>query len=179
MLLVESRTWRPFDAGLRAWPARAGGPLALPEEPDVFKDTGRPAPGAGGEQTPAELEPAIVLVAEDDDVIAGALALVVEDAGHVAVVAHDGQEALALARRYHPRLIITDLVMPHLDGADLIAAVRQDAATRGTTPPAVVVVTAAGRARAEEAGANVIFFKPFDVERLEAAMRRLLGADER
>jgi DNA-binding response OmpR family regulator len=44
------------------------------------------------------------------------------------------------------------------------------------TPP-VVVVTAMSRARAAEAGAEVVITKPFDVAKLEAAMRQLLGDD--
>jgi len=115
-----------------------------------------------------------VLVVEDEETIAETLALLVEDAGYVALVAHNGRDALALARQHRPHLIITDLMMPYLSGADLIAAVRQDATAQGYSAPPIIVVTAASRAHAEEAGADAIITKPFDIAKIEAAMQRLL-----
>jgi CheY-like chemotaxis protein len=121
-----------------------------------------------------EVQQVIVLVAEDEETIAETLAMIVGDAGYLPVVARNGREALALARQHHPQLIITDLMMPFLSGQDLIAAARADAAAQGARPPAVMVVTAASRARAEEAGADAVIIKPFDVNKLEAVMQRLL-----
>ncbi|MGH2515599.1 MAG: response regulator, partial [Ktedonobacterales bacterium] len=115
-----------------------------------------------------------VLVAEDEETIAETLAMIVEDAGYMALVAHDGREALALARQHRPHLIITDLMMPYLTGADLIAAIRNDATTQGYSPPPVLVVTAASRAHAEELGADAVIAKPFDVVKVETVMRQLL-----
>jgi len=116
----------------------------------------------------------VVLIAEDEESIAETLALVVEDAGYMPVVARNGREALALARQHRPQLIITDLMMPHMSGEELITAARADAAALGAEPPAVVVVTAASRARAEAAGADAVIVKPFDVMKLEAVMHQLL-----
>jgi DNA-binding response OmpR family regulator len=117
----------------------------------------------------------VVLIAEDEETIAETLAIIVEDLGYGAVIAHDGRAALALARQHHPHLIITDLMMPHLSGDDLIAAVRRDAATAGSAAPPVIVVTAASRARAEKAGGDEIIEKPFDVRQVEAAVLRFLA----
>lgn len=154
-------------------PNGVGGILyAVPEAP---RDTPPSSRHDEASETEAEPQQAMVLIAEDEETIADTLAMVIEDAGYVPVVAHDGREALALARQHHPQLIITDLMMPFLNGADLIAAVRRDAAAHGAVPPPVVVVTAASRARAEEAGADVVIVKPFDVTKIEAAMRQLLG----
>jgi two-component system, chemotaxis family, chemotaxis protein CheY len=121
-----------------------------------------------------DTERPIVLVAEDEETIAETLAMIVEDAGYSAIVAYDGREALALARRYRPQLIITDLMMPYLSGADLIVAVRAEAAAAGQAPPPVVIVTAASRVRAEEAGADAVIAKPFDVTKVEAVIQKLL-----
>ena len=132
---------------------------------------------AADEQAVSVAQQVTVLVVEDEESIAETLALIVEDSGFTPLVAYNGREALALARQHHPRLIITDLMMPYLDGADLIAAVRTDAATQGLEPPPVIVVTAAGRARAEASGADAIIIKPFDVTKIEAAMQRLLPGE--
>jgi CheY-like chemotaxis protein len=96
----------------------------------------------------------------------------------VALIAHDGRTALALARQHHPRLIITDLMMPFLSGAELVAAIRADAATEGIVAPPVVVVTAASLALADEVGADAVIAKPFDVRNIEAAIQRLLDNDD-
>ncbi len=128
---------------------------------------------------PTDAEHVVVLVAEDEETIAEALAMIVEDAGYFPVVAHDGREALALARQYRPHLIISDLMMPYLSGRDLIAAVRAEAAAQGQAPPPVVIVTAASRLRAEETGADAVITKPFDVTRVEAVIHGLLDNHSR
>lgn len=130
---------------------------------------------SAAEETRIGHEQVIVLIADDEETIAETLAMIVEDAGYAPLVAHNGREALVLARERHPRLILTDLMMPYLNGADLIAAVRRHAASEGYASPPVVLVTAAGRARAEQAGADYIIAKPFDVARIEAVLERLVG----
>lgn len=129
------------------------------------------------EQAALELAGVVVLIAEDEEPIAETLALIVEDAGFTAIVAHNGRDALALARQHRPQLIITDLMMPYLSGTDLIATVRRDAAAQHTTPPSVIVVTAANPARAEAAGADAVVTKPFDVTKIEATIHRLISGD--
>lgn len=160
-----------------AWPVQSDAATAiyalprLPRnhQPTIERDEGR--------QTARQPQQAVVLIAEDEVTIAETLAMVIEDAGYMPIVARDGREALALARQHHPDLVITDLMMPFLDGANLIAAIRSDAAAQGAAPPPIVVVTAASRARAEAAGADIVIVKPFDVTRIENAMRRLLPGD--
>lgn len=191
MTATEPRGWRPLVRGpdpqqdgligVRAPAGALAAWMAAWMDAGAGRAAGRgTARGTAEETTGRAAEPGqvIVLVAEDDEVIAETLAQIVEDEGHVAVVARDGRRALDLARQHRPRLIITDLMMPYLDGANLIAAVRRDAAGRGAAAPPVIVVTALGRARAEAAGADVVITKPFDLARLEAAMRGLLGAEE-
>ena len=160
-----------------AWPVQsdaAAAVYALPrlprnQQPTIERDE--------AQQTARQPQQAVVLIAEDEVTIAETLAMVIEDAGYMPIVARDGREALALARQHHPDLVITDLMMPFLDGANLIAAIRSDAAAQGAAPPPIVVVTAASRARAEAAGADIVIVKPFDVTRIENAMRRLLPGD--
>lgn len=69
---------------------------------------------------------ATILVCDDERYIVELLIEIVEDAGHTAVRAGDGREALALAQHYHPHLIISDVMMPYLDGYGLLAAVRAE-----------------------------------------------------
>lgn len=124
---------------------------------------------------PSVVEPLLVLIAEDEEPIAEALSFVVEDAGLTPLIAAHGGEALELARARHPALVITDLMMPQMDGTALIAALRADAQQDGHNPPPIILMTAAGMRRAEEAGADVVLRKPFNVDDLDAIIRRLLG----
>ncbi|MGH2487556.1 MAG: response regulator [Ktedonobacterales bacterium] len=117
----------------------------------------------------------IVLIAEDEETIAETLAMIIEDAGYVPVVAHDGRQALLLARERRPQLIVTDLMMPYINGAELIAEVRVLAAAEGYPAPPIILVTAASAARARDAGADAIVAKPFELSRIEAVVHRLMG----
>jgi CheY-like chemotaxis protein len=115
------------------------------------------------------------LIVEDEEPIAEALAFLVEDCGYTRLRAVHGAQALQVARQMHPRLVITDLMMPVMDGAELIAAIRADAATDHATPPPIILTTAGGFRRAQESGADVVVRKPFDIDEIEALLHRFLG----
>jgi two-component system, chemotaxis family, chemotaxis protein CheY len=116
----------------------------------------------------------LVLIAEDEEPIAELLSYVVADAGYTPLVAFHGRQALELARERWPALLITDLMMPYLSGADLIAALSTEAAAYGRPAPPVVLVTGAGPSQARAAGADVVLYKPFQVADLEALLHRFL-----
>jgi CheY-like chemotaxis protein len=71
---------------------------------------------------------AVALIVDDDKPIAEFVAAVAAEAGYLPVVATRGQQALALARERWPALLITDLMLPFMDGGALIAALRDAAA---------------------------------------------------
>lgn len=119
--------------------------------------------------------PPVVLIAEDDGPIAAIVAEVVGMLGYTPLVARDGAQALRLAREQLPALVITDLMMPVLNGAGLIAALRADAATDGHTAPPAILMTASGPGPASTARADAVLLKPFVLERLEALLERFLG----
>lgn len=171
----------PWGAYGRRWRWIASippGSAALPWTPPEPRQPSDDEEKAAGDAPASQAQEIIVLVAEDEEAIAETLALIVEDSGYVALIAQDGRTALALARQHRPRLIITDLMMPRLSGAELVAAVRADAATEGNMAPSVVIVTAANLALADEVGADAVITKPFDVQNIEAVMRRLLEGDD-
>ncbi|MGZ6390595.1 MAG: response regulator transcription factor [Ktedonobacterales bacterium] len=116
----------------------------------------------------------LVLIAEDDEPIALALAMIVEDEGYRVLHASDGQEALDMALRYHPALIITDLMMPRMNGAQLIAAIRSSG-TPDTPTPSIVIMTAAASSYTQNTSADALLRKPFDIREVEKLLRRFLG----
>jgi len=91
------------------------------------------------------------------------------------VSAKDGAEALEQARRDHPELILTDLMMPKMSGYDLLQAVRADKLLHST--PVIFLTARAGtEARVEslEAGADDYLSKPFDEAELLARVGNLI-----
>ena len=87
----------------------------------------------------------------------------------------DGEQALAAARRQRPDLIISDVMMPRLDGFALLAAIRGDASLRSV--PIVLLSARAGEeARIEglDAGADDYLIKPFSSRELVARVGALL-----
>ncbi|MCW9089122.1 MAG: PAS domain S-box protein [Gammaproteobacteria bacterium] len=67
-----------------------------------------------------------ILLAEDNDIARTAIAAGLAAEGYDIDLAADGEEALILARREHPDLIISDVLMPRMDGYSLCQAVRED-----------------------------------------------------
>lgn len=121
-----------------------------------------------GEATASSL----VLVVEDDEPIALALMMIVEDEGYDVMYAHDGQEALEMARHYRPALIFTDLMMPRMNGAQLISALR--APDAGESRPRMVIMTAAASTFTDGVGADALLKKPFDIHEVERLLHRFL-----
>ncbi len=72
---------------------------------------------------------ATILVADDNRANREALAALLESAGHVVVRAVDGREALARAQKARPELVISDVLMPMMDGYELARRLKADPAT--------------------------------------------------
>src|SRR5262249_29517346 len=83
---------------------------------------------------PRAAEPAMakILVVDDRAINREFLSTLLGYVGHEVTEAVDGVEALALARSTHPELIITDVLMPNMDGVELADCVHDDPAIAGT-----------------------------------------------
>lgn len=66
-----------------------------------------------------------VLVVDDHKLIADTLAEILNEAGFETMAAHDGWEALDLAGRFQPDWLLSDVVMPRMNGVELAIAIRQ------------------------------------------------------
>jgi CheY-like chemotaxis protein len=111
-----------------------------------------------------------VLLVEDDRDLAEVTQAALQHEGMQVVVAYDGQEGLEMADRLHPQVIVTDLVMPIVDGLEFIKRL-------GERPPPhspVVAVSAVGsRLRvARELGAADVLLKPVDFVDLLESVRK-------
>jgi CheY-like chemotaxis protein len=122
-----------------------------------------------------------ILIVEDSDDLRDAIAELLIEEGYEAVTASDGSEGLTKLWSGPPDLIITDFMMPCMDGVEFLRRVRADPAMCGI--PAILM-TAVGRAMAErllgEAGvAALALDKPLDVDELLDTILRTLAAEAR
>jgi DNA-binding response OmpR family regulator len=117
-----------------------------------------------------------ILVVDDDAGLRGALlAIFAADPRYAAQGAVDGADALAKIRTFEPRVVLLDLRMPVLDGANLCREVKGDPALRETRILAMSALPDhQGRAPMLAAGADAFLAKPFTLAQLEAAVARLV-----
>jgi two-component system, NarL family, response regulator DesR len=115
-----------------------------------------------------------VLIAEDQGMVLGALAALLELEPDIEVVgrARDGREALEMAAKTRPDVVLTDIEMPRMTGLELAAELK-----RQGHPARVVILTTFARSgylrRALEAGAAGYLLKDAPSERLAEAVRRV------
>ncbi len=113
-----------------------------------------------------------VVIAEDQEMLLGALTALLEMEGDIAVVAQarDGQQAIDAVRTHQPDILITDIEMPQLSGLDAASALKG-----GVTR--VIMVTTFARPgylrRAMDAGASGYLLKARPVRELADAVRRI------
>jgi signal transduction histidine kinase/FixJ family two-component response regulator len=110
-----------------------------------------------------------VLVADDNADMSEYVSRLLRERGCVVDIARDGREALAMARMRQPDLVLSDVMMPGLDGFELLAALRADEHTN-TIPVILLSARAGEEARVEgvEAGADDYLVKPFSARELVA-----------
>ncbi|MEU4626478.1 SpoIIE family protein phosphatase [Actinoplanes sp. NPDC023801] len=130
------------------------------------------APAPATEPGPDPDNGASVLVADDNADMRDYLTRLLRSAGHRVTAVVDGQAALDSARAEVPDLVVSDVMMPRLDGLQLVAALRADPRTAGT--PVLLLSARAGQEASIEgleAGADDYLFKPFSAAELLARVR--------
>lgn len=113
-----------------------------------------------------------ILLVDDEAAILALLSDVLEDAGYNVLTASNGRAALALAYQQRLDLVVTDLMMPHMDGMALCAALRADAETAQIP----VLGMSAGVVSAPSDLFNGFVAKPFNLEDVLAQIRHILSA---
>jgi two-component system, OmpR family, response regulator len=121
-----------------------------------------------------------VLVVEDEPTLVQLLQANLEFEGYEILIANDGREALEMVRSQAPDVMLLDVMMPVLDGWDVLRFMRG-----GGIDTRVIVVTARAeddeRLRAWELGCDEFITKPFDIESLLQTVFEVAGrsGDER
>jgi twitching motility two-component system response regulator PilH len=114
-----------------------------------------------------------ILVIDDEPQMRRLIARILTGAGHEVHEAENGRDGIGLFHRVHPALVITDIVMPDMEGLEMIRELHQEAPTipilaiSGGGPP-VYLRAATGL------GATAALAKPFGVAELLSVVERLL-----
>ena len=113
-----------------------------------------------------------ILVVDDAAIALTIVTRMIEKQGHTVVTANDGEAGIAKVKTDRPDVVVTDLLMPKIDGLEFLSAVKQFDAT---IP--VIVLTAniqdSVRQRCIAAGASAFLKKPPSLEELHEAIGRV------
>jgi DNA-binding response OmpR family regulator len=120
-----------------------------------------------------------ILIADDEQDLVLALRQALQDDGYQVLVAYDGLQALNLARRGRPDLIVLDVNMPELTGLEVCRRLRRDPRLLGVP---ILFLTVHSRIEERVAGLDLgsddYVVKPFDLRELKARVRALLRRSE-
>jgi two-component system response regulator MprA len=116
---------------------------------------------------------AVILVVERDPHVRELEAYFLQEAGFEVAFARDGHEALEMAREARPELIITEVLVPGMDGLALCRTIKADPELAATS--VLVFSILAASVRAHEAGADAFLRKPLGEQTLLRTVRDLLS----
>jgi CheY-like chemotaxis protein len=142
--------------------------VRLPSLSEAFKA----GTGTNDENGHEPVAPLRVLVVDDNEDAADSLAVLLRMWGHEVSVAHDGPQALALAEKEPPAVVIMDLGLPGMDGYEVCRQFRQ----RGLAETRIIAMTGYGqerdRQRAKSAGFDAHAVKPVEFAELTRLLVR-------
>lgn len=125
----------------------------------------------------------LILVIDDEPKLCRSISRTLEVAGFDTLTAGDGAEGMMLLRQFRPQLVITDLIMPVMEGIETIIEIRR------TTPAMKIIAMSGGGATGDgtpfleaamKIGADATLLKPFrNAELLDTVDRVMAGTEER
>jgi len=122
----------------------------------------------------ASAEARTILIAEDSSVQAEQLRYILVNNGYQVVVAVDGMEAFLKAREIHPDLVISDIIMPRMNGYELCKAIKSNDQTRNIP---VILLTSLSNSNdlieGLESGASNFLTKPFKEDYLLSQIKQI------
>jgi len=120
-----------------------------------------------------------VLIIDDDPALLRLMAMAFQAAGFSTVATDNGRSGIQMAYAEHPDLVVTDIVMPDIEGIGAIRAIKG-----GMSPPKVIAISGAGRAKgadylswAKHLGADEVLAKPFRMSELLKMSRSVIAAN--
>lgn len=115
-----------------------------------------------------------VLIVDDEPSIRRFLRHILENEGFLVTEARSGEDAVAIARRERPAVVLLDLVLPDIDGFEVLSRLKQHSTTRAI--PVIILSIIEDEERCFRLGASDYLPKPVDRERLVDRVARLIAA---
>jgi DNA-binding response OmpR family regulator len=119
-----------------------------------------------------------ILVVDDEPFILKSLTFILKKGDFEVIEARDGEEAVAMIEQHKPSLVFLDVMMPKMNGYDVIRKVRSD---QNLEEVFIVLLTAKGqetdRVQGMNAGANDYLTKPFSPSRILQVAREIMDRD--
>jgi CheY-like chemotaxis protein len=119
-----------------------------------------------------------VLIVDDEKDTLLTLGKRLTASGYSVITATNGTDAIALAKSQHPDIIILDILMPEMDGGEVVAELKEHPSTRSI--PVILLTAILSKAEEEKhgsvVGGNITLAKPLDAEKLLDQMKKLLGS---
>ena len=119
-----------------------------------------------------------ILIAEDHDDVRNLTKLMVEMLGHKVIEAADGFEALELARKHRPDLILMDIAMPVMNGVVASKLIRETRACRNTPIVAITAYSSEYLYNADSITFDKVLEKPVELSDIEDAIEEFLAKDK-
>ncbi len=118
-----------------------------------------------------------ILIVEDTEGVRQTLEIMLENSGHTLNVAESGSDALAQLKQHSYDVVVTDIIMPEIDGNDVIMEIK-----RMSRPPKVIAISGGGmKVDKDEAltlarsQADMVLKKPFTHRELQDSVEKTLG----
>lgn len=113
-----------------------------------------------------------LLIVDDEAEIVELVSMVLERDDRALFAAYDGEQALEIVREERPDLVLSDIMMPRLDGRELCRRIRADPETSGTV---IILMSAVHKIEAADCGADGLIRKPFDISMVMGLINRHLS----
>ncbi len=120
-----------------------------------------------------------ILIVDDEETNIALIKAALKDLASEFIIAHDGEEGIALAKNEMPDMIILDVMMPKYDGFKVCGMLKSD--KRFSRIPVVILSSRAGDDDvqiAKEVGVDIYMVKPFDQDELNRNVKKLLGDNQ-
>lgn len=118
-----------------------------------------------------------ILIVDDEYLIADILGFALEDEGYMTVTASDGKKGLEVLARERPELVITDFMMPGMDGLEFAEAIREREDSQ-RLPILLMSGAQAARGRERPDLFKAVFDKPFSIDEVIAKIKELAPLDK-
>ncbi len=117
-----------------------------------------------------------VLIVDDSSLIRSVASSAAEEAGHVPIIAKNGQEGLEVLQNNEINIIFSDVNMPVMGGLEMVENIKQD--DRYKFIPIIMLTTESSpdlKQKGKELGVKAWMLKPFDKKKFFMALKKLLG----